>query len=265
MIQPPTEPTIVTLADGDACALAAAERIVELLDVAIDDRGEAHWVTTGGSAPAGIYRHLIGAALRDEIDWRKVHLWWTDDRFVPPDHPLSNAKIADEILLTPHRPGEGGGGVPIPADQVHPFATSLALAGDHDQAWCAARYAEELHADGPDTNDGGWPVFDLMLLGVGPDGHIFSIFPQSETFDRPEWALGVAAPTHVEPHVPRVTLNPAIVGAARELLMVSYGEGKAEMLRDVLRGPRDERALPAQLVRVEGATWILDREAARLL
>jgi 6-phosphogluconolactonase len=261
-----TEPTIVTLADGDACAAAAAERIIEILDVAIDDHGEAHWVTTGGSTPAGIYHHLARTPLREELDWRKVHLWWTDDRFVPPDHTLSNVKIADDILLQHARPGEpGSGGVPIPIDQVHPFETSAAIAGGHDQDWCAHRYAEDLQADGPDPNDDGWPVFDLILLGIGPDGHILSVFPGSAAFDRSEWALGVPAPTHVEPHVPRVTLNPAIVPAAAELLMVTFGPGKAEMLRDVLRGPRDERALPAQLARRPGATWIVDREAASLL
>jgi 6-phosphogluconolactonase len=261
-----TEPTIVTLADADACSLAAAERIIEILDVAIDDHGEAHWVTTGGSAPAAIYRHLAHTSLREELDWRKVHLWFTDERFVPPDHPLSNAKLADEILLSPNRAGEpGSGGVLIPADQVHPFETSAAIAGGHDQDWCAHRYAEDIQADGPDPNDDGWPAFDLFLLGIGPDGHILSVFPGSATFDRSEWALGVPAPTHVEPHVARVTLNPAIVPAAAELLVVSHGEGKAEIIRDVLHGERDERALPAQLARRPGATWILDREAARLL
>jgi 6-phosphogluconolactonase len=261
-----TEPTIVTLADADACALAAAERIVEILDVAIDDHGEAHWVTTGGSTPAAIYRHLAGPALRDELDWRKVNLWWTDDRFVPPDHPLSNAKIADEILLARHRPSEPAtGGVPIPLDQVHPFETSVAISAGHDQDWCAHRYAEDLQADGPDTNDEGWPVFDLILLGIGPDGHIMSVFPGSTTFDRPEWALGVPAPTHVEPHVERVTLNPKIVPAAGELLVVCHGAEKSIGLRDILRGERNVRALPAQLARRPGATWILDRDAAALL
>ena len=258
-----TEPTIVTLADDEACALAAAERIVEILDVAIDDHGEAHWVTTGGSTPAAIYQHLAHTSLRDEIDWRKVHLWWTDDRFVPPDHPLSNTKIANDILLDVV-PGKTGG-VTIPADQVHPFETSLAIGQGHDQDWCAARYGEDLQADGPDTNDDGWPVFDLILLGIGPDGHILSVFPGSPAFDRRAWALGVDAPTHVEPHVPRVTLNPAIVPAASELLVVCHGEDKAPILRDILRGERDPHALPAQLARKPGATWILDRGAARLL
>jgi len=272
------EPTIVTLADAEACSLAAAERIVEILDVAIDARGEAHWATTGGSAPGGIYRHLAGQ-LRDELDWRKVRLWWTDDRFVPHDHPLSNVKIALDLLLdagafsgasgtgasgvdvlTGHLPG-----VPIRTVDVHPFATGVAIGEGRDSDWCAARYVSELRADGPDVNDADIPAFDLMLLGVGPDGHILSVFPNSDAFDRDEWAMGVPAPTHVEPHVPRVTLNPSLVGAAHEVMVVSHGEGKAEILRDVPRGPLEPRRLPAQLARRLGATWFLDQAAARLL
>src|SRR5262249_9910096 len=176
-----TEPTVVTLADPDACALAAAERIVEILDVAIDDRGEAHWVTTGGSAPGAIYRQLASAPLRDEIEWRKVRLWFTDERFVPSDHPLSNAKIAyDQLLDASAFSGESGTGeygpdvesgrlpgVPIRADDVHPFPCSVAIGEGRDTHWCAARYVEQLRADGPDENDDGLPVFDLILLGMG--------------------------------------------------------------------------------------------------
>ena len=271
-----TEPTIVVLADPEACATAAAERIVEILDVAIDERGEAHWATTGGSSPAGIYAALASEPLREEIDWRKVHLWWTDERFVPADHPLSNAKIAFDVLLKVQylsgQSGTGGlpgdvttgrlGGLGIPEDHVHPIRTFDAIGEGHDEAWCAARYVEELQAEGPETNDDGWPVFDLMLLGVGPDGHILSVFPGSETFDSRRWVVDVLAPTHVEPHVARVTLNPAIATAAADVVVVSHGASKAGILRDVLQGERDERRLPAQLARRPGATWYLDRAAA---
>ncbi|MBA2719865.1 MAG: 6-phosphogluconolactonase [Chloroflexi bacterium] len=274
-----TEPTIVVLADPEACALAAAERIVEILDVAIDDHAEAHWVTTGGSAPAAIYHHLATSPLREELDWRKVQLWWTDERFVPTDHPLSNAKIANDILLNvAHRSGQSGtgglggdvvtgrsSGVLIPSDQVHPIETAVAIGGGHDETWAAHHYAEVIQADGPDTNDDGWPAFDLMLLGLGSDGHILSAFPGSPAFDAPDWVIGVPAPTHIEPHVPRVTLNPALVVAAHELIVVSHGASKAEILQAILKGERDERQLPAQLARRPGATWFVDRAAARLL
>ncbi|MEA2519937.1 MAG: 6-phosphogluconolactonase [Chloroflexota bacterium] len=274
-----TEPTIVVLADPEACSLAAAERIVEILDVAIDDHDEAHWVTTGGSAPAAIYQHLARPPLREELDWRKVHLWWTDERLVPADHPLANQKIANDILLnTAYRSGESGtggspgdlttgrsSGVLIPTDHVHPIDTGAAIGGGHDASWAARAYAEEIRADGPDTNDAGWPAFDLILLGVGPDGHILSVFPGSAAFDATEFAVGVPAPTHIEPHVARITLNPALVGAANELIVVSHGAAKAEVLRDILKGVRDERRLPAQLARRPGATWFVDQPAGRLL
>ncbi|HEX5825557.1 MAG TPA: 6-phosphogluconolactonase [Candidatus Limnocylindrales bacterium] len=273
------EPTVVTLADPEACSLAAAERIIEILDVAIDDHGEAHWATTGGSAPAGIYRHLAGESLREEIDWRKVRLWWTDERFVPHDHPLSNVKMAADLLLDSGafsgQSGSGASGVdvlthrlpgvPIRAVDVHPFPTGVAIGEGRDPDWCAARYVNELRADGPDVNDDEVPAFDLMLLGIGPDGHILSVFPDSDAFDRDEWAVGVPAPTAVEPHVARVTLNPSLVEAAHELVVVSHGEAKAEILRDVLGGDREPRRLPAELARRPGATWFVDRAAARLL
>jgi 6-phosphogluconolactonase len=271
-----TEPIVVTLASPEACALAAAERIVEILDMAIEERGEAHWVTTGGSTPAAIYHHLADSPLREEIEWRRVRLWFTDERFVPIDHPLSNAGIALDHLLDSGAFGGQSGtgqsgsdvltgrepGVPIRADDVHPFPTGAAIGEGRDTHWCAARYIEELRADGPEENDDGLPVFDLILLGVGPDGHSLSVFPDSPAFDETAWALGIPAPTHVEPHVARVTLNPALVPAARELLVVATGAAKAEILADVLKGPVEPRRLPAQLARRPGATWILDQAAA---
>ena len=274
-----SEPTVVTLADAAACSLAAAERIVEILDVAIDDRGEAHWATTGGSAPASIYQHLAAAPLRDELDWRKVRLWWTDDRYVPFDHPLSNAKIAFDHLLDSGAfggqsgTGESGAdvqvgrapGVPIRPDDVHPFPVGVAIGEGRDPDWCAARYVEELRADGPEEDDDGLPAFDLILLGIGPDGHILSVFPGSAAFDSRAWAVGVPAPTHVEPHVARVTLHPGLVPAAREILVVSHGDGKADILHEILTAPVEPRRLPAQLARQAGATWILDKAAAARL
>jgi 6-phosphogluconolactonase len=274
-----TEPTVVTLATPEACALAAAERIVEILDVAIDDRGEAHWVTTGGSSPAAIYDHLADSPLRDEIDWRRVRLWFTDERFVPIDHPLSNAKIALDRLLDAGAFGGYSGtgqsgvdvelgrepGIALRADDFHPFPTGSAIGEGRDNHWCAHRYVEELRADGPEENDDGVPEFDLVLLGVGPDGHILSVFPDSTAFDQSEWALGIPAPTHVEPHVARVTLNPSLVTASRDILVVSTGASKADVLADVLKGPMEPRRLPAQLARRAGATWILDQAAAAKL
>jgi 6-phosphogluconolactonase len=266
---------VVILPDPEACASAAAELIAETLVEAATDRGAAHWATTGGSTPAAIYRHLAVPPLRDSVPWDRVRLWWGDDRFVPPDHPLSNVHVATSNLLAigamSGESGTGGSGAdvvggrtagaPIPQDNVHPFPVGLAIGAGEGPDWAAAVYAEELARVGPEFVD-GVPAFDLVLLGVGPDGHVLSVFPGSEAFDRPEPALGIPAPTHVEPRVARVTLSPRILDVARTVIVVAHGSGKAEILASVLGGERDERRWPAQLARRDGATWFIDVNAA---
>jgi len=104
-----------------------------------------------------------------------------------------------------------------------------------------------------------------MLLGVGADGHVLSVFPGSAALASKEWALAIPAPTHIEPHVQRVTMNPAILGVARRLIVVAFGAGKASVLGDIFGAEVDPSRWPAQLARREGATWILDRAAAAAL
>ena len=101
-----------------------------------------------------------------------------------------------------------------------------------------------------------------MLLGLGPDGHLMSVFPGSETFDSPAWTAAVPAPTHVEPHIERVTLTPGVLATAERVVMVATGSGKADVVARIFGEDRDERALPAQLVRRPGVTWILDAASA---
>ncbi|HEX5012655.1 MAG TPA: 6-phosphogluconolactonase [Candidatus Limnocylindrales bacterium] len=269
---------IQVLPDPEACAAAAATFVATTLTDAVARRGVAHWATTGGSTPAPIYRNLALPPLRDEVPWPAVHLWWGDERYVPPDHRLSNAHVAAAHLLqigaTSGQSGTGtsgtdvtGGrtaGVMIPADQVHMVPTAAAIADGSGPQVAAERYAAELIAAGPDFVD-GVPAFDLVFVGVGPDGHLLSVFPGSATFDRPEPVLAVPAPTHVEPHVERITLHPRIVSVARSVLVVIHGASKAEILATVLGEGRDERRWPAQLALREGATWIVDEAAAAKL
>jgi 6-phosphogluconolactonase len=261
-----TEPETVVVADPAALAAEAAERIVAALDGAIVARGRADWATTGGSTPVGIYRRLVAPPLRDAVDWANVHVWWGDDRYVPRDHPFSNVKAFDDVMLdfSDLEEGTAGGpgrGVPIPADQVHPFPTGEAIGSSRGAAWCAATLADELRAaDLPAA--GGWPAFDMLLLGVGPDGHLLSVFPGSAALDSDQLGLGIPAPTHIEPKVERVTLNPAIVGAARSVLMVVSGAEKADAVANVFGSELDPHKWPAQLARRSGMTWILDEAAA---
>ena len=252
-----SEPTLVVVPDASAAGPAAAAVVADVLARAAAARGRADLATTGGSTPTAVYRALAAAPLRDRMPWEQTQVWWGDDRFVPREHELSNVKPLDDVLLR-------DGAAPLPAANLHPFPVARTLATGEDEAWCAAELAAELHASEVAVED-GWPAFDLVLAGVGPDGHILSVFPGSAAFDSRSWAVAVPAPRHIEPQVPRVTLNPLIVTAAREVLVVATGESKAAIMRDVLQGERDERRLPAQLARHDRATWILDEAAAASL
>lgn len=261
-----SEPEILVVDDAAAAEGAAAGRIATAFEFAIDTRQRADWATTGGSASVGIYRQLSSLPLRAMVPWDRVHTWWGDDRYVPRDHPLSNVSAFDSIMLDAADGEEGTGfdahpGVRIPIDNLHPFRTTGAIGAAADAAACAADLAAELRAAGLDEAN-GWPVLDLVVLGIGADGHVLSVFPGSTAFDSADWALAIPAPTHIEPHVERVTLNPAIVGAARQVIVVASGAAKAAIIGEVLGDERDPRRWPAQLARRSHATWILDRAAA---
>jgi 6-phosphogluconolactonase len=252
-----SEPTLVIVPDASAAGAGAAGVVVDVLARAAGARGRADFATTGGSTPAAIYRALAAEPLRARMPWEQLQVWWGDDRFVPREHELSNVKPLDDVLLR-------DGAAPLPPANLHPFPVARTLAIGEDEAWCAAELATELHASEIAVED-GWPLFDLVLVGVGPDGHILSVFPGSAALESRSWAVAVPAPRHIEPHVPRVTLNPRIVTVAREVLVVATGGNKASILREVLVGERDERRLPAQLARHDRATWVVDEAAASAL
>lgn len=264
------EPELVVVPDGDAAAMEAAQRIAAILADAVRARGRADWATTGGSVAPPMYRHLAAAPLRDLVPWADVHVWWGDDRFVPRDHPLSNVKPFDDIMMAigyteGGQVGMGTAGaprpVPLPIDHLHPFPTGEAIGAARSAAWCAAELAKEMDSGGLERS-GDWPVLDLIVLGVGADGHVLSVFPDSTAFESSDLALAIPAPTHIEPHVERVTLNPGLLATARQILVVAAGAPKAPVLSDALRGSRDPRRLPVQLARRGNAVWILDEAVA---
>ena len=267
----PALPELRVLPDPEAVAEAAASEIAEGLRSAIAERGVAHWSTTGGSAAPPIYRRLGTSPLRERVDWSKVHVWWGDDRFVPPDHPESNVMPLEQILLvtggdeatsgTQNADAYGHGfGVVLHADQLHRTPVSMAIAHATGTEGAAAAYAAEIETHVPRGAD-GVPVFDVYLVGVGPDGHLLSVFPDSDVWDRPELVVGAAAPTHVEPHLPRVTMHPRVIPAARRVLLVTSGASKAGKIGRAWAGD-DVRELPIRAARVPNATWLLDAAAA---
>jgi 6-phosphogluconolactonase len=263
------EPTRIVRPDVGSVAAEAAQHIAATLAAAVAARGRADWATTGGSSPIEIYRRLVEHPLCDTVPWDDVHIWWGDDRYVPRDHPLSNVKAFDDIVVNlaaaeEGTAGAGPAGVPIPVENIHPFRTGEAIGNGEGPAWAATELAHEMVGLGLATQD-GWPVVDLMLLGVGSDGHVLSVFPGSEAFDSKDWALAIPAPTHIEPHVPRVTMNPSTITVARGVLVVVTGAAKTGVLLEVFGETRDPRRWPAQLARRTGATWLLDEDAAAQL
>ena len=253
----PGEPEVLVLADPDATGAAAAGLIVDALRTAVDRRGRADVATTGGSTPGAIYRALVADPLRERVPWAVLHLWFGDDRYVPRHHTDSNLIPVDAILLGQ----DGGPGSPLPHANVHPWPVAETARAGGDASDCAEAYAAEMRGTIP-ADAAGRPVFDVVLVGIGPDGHLLSVFPGSRAFDAPGWTIAVPAPTHIAPHVERLTCTPPLLDATPVLISVAFGGSKAAVIARILDGPRDERVLPAQRARRAGATWVLDAAAA---
>src|SRR6185503_4991015 len=273
------EPRIEILPDPEATARAAASAIADALADAVERRRRALWATTGGSTPVAIYRELSVSPLREQVPWQNVHVWWSDDRYVPRDHPLSNMLPLDQVLVSASaRAGLSGTGeygvdvdtgvepgVPLPAGNIHAPRMNDAIGLAAGPEWAASEYADRLRDANLPTSSDGYPVFDLMLLGVGADGHVMSVFPGSAVFESDAWVSAVPAPTHIEPHVPRISLHPGFLAATSLPMVVAHGAGKAEVMATLLGNERDVHRWPAQLARREGAVWFLDRAAAAKL
>jgi 6-phosphogluconolactonase len=267
----PDLPQLRVLPDASAVALAAATDIADGLRAAIEARGVAHWATTGGSSAPPIYRLLGAPPLRERVDWQRVHVWWGDDRFVPSDHPASNVQPLEQILLATGGDegqvgtgnadaGAHGLGILIDADRFHPIPMAEAIAHGTGTDAAARAYADAISSLVPAGRD-GLPAFDVLVLGVGGDGHILSVFPGSAVWDRPELVVGVPAPTHIEPRIARVTIHPRLIGAARRVIVVTTGASKAESLGRAWTGD-DARELPVRAARIPTATWFVDEPAA---
>lgn len=235
----------VRIFDGpEEVARAAAERFTELAAEAVAAGGSFSVALAGGSTPRRVYELLAGDECRGRVEWDKAHVFFGDERCVPSDHADSNYRMANEALLSR---------VPLPAENVH------RMEGRGDAAANASLYEDELRG-----HFGGeaWPRFDLVMLGMGEDGHTASLFPGTTALEEREaWVVA----NWVEKFDTwRVTLSAPAVNAARHVLFLVTGAGKAERLREVMSGGRDPGRLPSQLIRPKDGTleWYLDRAAA---
>jgi 6-phosphogluconolactonase len=233
---------IVTVADATALAETAAARLIER----VSGKDRAAVCLTGGSSPHGLYRLLATEPWRSKVPWPRVHWFMGDDRFVPEQDPLSNMGMARRLFLD-H--------VPAPAGNVHPVATA---APDPDTA--AALYEEHLKRfAGTDRLDPAQPLFDLVLMGLGHDGHTASLFPGEPALgETRRWAVGVAK-AGMEPFVPRVTLTFPMLAATSEMLFLIDSGAKRGILSRVLGG----NDLPASQAYSHGAlVWLVVHAAA---
>ena len=231
--------------DAHAASRASAEAFVAQARAAVAERGRFTVALSGGSGPVEAYGLLGTEPLRSRVPWEAVHLFWGDERCVPPGHPRSNHGMAWRAFIAR---------VPIPPGNVH------RMEGELPPTEGARRYAAELEA----SFGAGVPRFDLVHLGLGPDAHTASLFPFDSLLRERE--VNVAAALHRPLGEHRLTLTVPVLDAATSVEMLVLGEGKAEAVRAVLAGPLDPYRLPAQLVRpAAGVTWLLDAAAASRL
>ena len=243
-------PEKIVLADGQQLAAAAAARLITVVVDAQAARGQAHVVLTGGSNGGALLKAVAASPARDAVDWSRVDLWWGDERFLPAGDPERNETQAREYLLD---------ALPLEPKRVHVMAPSDGSFGDDVDA-AAAAYAAEL-AEASAGNAAGVPAFDVLMLGVGPDGHVASLFP-----GHPGYAVtsGTAIAVRESPKPPpvRISLTLGAISAARQVWLLAGGEGKAEAVAGAL-GDVD---LPAGTVRgTERTLWLLDQAAASQL
>jgi len=227
----------------------AAEEFVELAQAAVRAKDLFAVALSGGSTPRGLYGLLAASPFQERVPWSKIHFFWGDERHVPPDHPDSNYRMAHEAMLSK---------VPVLAQNIH------RIPAEKEAKRAAADYEEALR-EFFRLGGGQWPRFDLILLGMGPDGHTASLFPHTDALQ--EQARLVAAPWIEKLSGFRITLTPPVLNRAACVIFIATGAEKAEVLRQVIQGSYQPELYPAQLVRPASGRllWLVDRESARLL
>lgn len=228
--------------DETALFQAAAERFAELATSAAKQRGAFHVALAGGSTPKGLYRLLAEAPYRSQIPWQQVHIWFGDERCVPPEDAHSNYRMAKQALLDQ---------VGIPEAHIH------RMQGEIDPEKAANDYVDELkqhHSDSP-------PALDLVLLGTGPDGHIASLFPGTDILTKRKPVAAVYVP---KLECWRISLTYPVLNAARHVMILISGNKKADVVRHIFNDRNNANPLPIQMLKPRGdMEWYLDRAAAR--
>lgn len=240
------------VADSRKLSHAAAERFVLLAQAAVHEKGVFTVALAGGATPGELYALLADEqeSYKEQIAWDKIHFFWGDERHVPPDSVESNYRMAKEAMLAK---------VPVPFENVHRIKSENTDAGK------AAEEYEKTIRDFFKLGVGQFPRLDLILLGVGADGHTASIFPNSDVIN--EKSRLVAAPWVKQLNSFRITMTLAVINNAACVIFLVSGSNKAEILRDVLQNDRQRKRLPAHFVSPTNGRllWIVDEAAAQFL
>jgi 6-phosphogluconolactonase len=243
-------PIVEKYADSAALVAAAGDRLVGAITDAIHQRGKAQIVLTGGGTGVGLLKRV--GERGEKIDWSKVHLYWGDDRFVPEDDDERNYKQAREALLD-H--------IDIPAGNMHPMSASGGEFGDDLDA-AAQDYLQVLAANAETGQPA--PDFDVHLLGMGPEGHINSLFPDTPAVRETD-ALVLGVPDSPKPPPRRITLTLPAIQRSREVWLVVSGAGKADAVAAAIGGADPVDVPSAGAIGRVATVWLLDEDAASKL
>lgn len=242
------KPDVRIFENLEALSETAALLVIESCRQAVTQRGRALIALSGGNTPAPLYDLLARTPYAEQVEWLRVHVFWGDERCVPPEDLNSNYRQATDALLSR---------VPLPTQNVHRVRSEMA------PSEAAAAYALTLKMFASPPLD--WPRFDVVLLGMGEDGHTASLFPGSPV-DMPGATAAVTADYQGRP-ARRVTLTPQVFNAARRVLFLASGESKSDTLASVLNGDYRPGLLPAQRIRPSDGQliWMVDQAAASRL
>ena len=245
----PWRPVTIVYDDADELADAAALRIVEIGEAALSARGRFRWVMTGGSTVLPVYERLAIPPLRDRLEWDHLEIFFSDERCVPPDHRDSNFGMASRTLLDR---------VPIPCGRIH------RMPGEDPNPERAAIQHEHRLRETLGIGRGEAPDFDLVLLGMGADAHVASLFPgDPQVLVEDRLVVAVEHRRDPPPRVDRLSLTAPALSAGRATLFLVAGERKASAVRAALEGPAAPALIPARRVMpAEPPVWLLDRSAA---
>lgn len=222
-----------------------ARRILELIRETLETRERFHLALAGGSTPQELYRLLSSTPEASSLDWRRIEFYFGDERSVPPDHPDSNYRMVKEALFDP---------LGIPENAIH------RIHGELKPATAVEHYIKALE-NLPQENR--LPCFDLVLLGMGADGHVASLFPGTELLQERERPFGAHFVEKLDSW--RLSLTLPTINNARHILLLVSGDKKADIIRHVLHGGSGAIPLPVELLERERLEWFLDREACHLL